>query len=560
MTAVLPRLDAKALGAYYTDEEIANFLVTWAIRSQQDVVLDPSFGGGVFLRAAASRIRVLGGTPSKQVAGVELDPAAFQEAGDFRVSKGNFFDFDSADGDDRGERLGGFDAVVGNPPFIRYQRFTGPERRKALNRAAEQGVTLSQLTSSWAPFVVHSSAMLKRGGRLAMVVPYEIVHARYAKPVLEFLAANFRELTLLTFDEPLFPSINEATVLLLAEGKDEGTSARLWIRSFVNAGGLGSEPASSAEIEIRAVVGDEERFSALHLPPAYRDLYTAARRFCTELGDVADIGIGYVTGANDFFHVTPEVQRQYGLPASDLAPVVCRGSAFRGAILSDADWREGLASGASAYLLKLESLPPAKSTRCYLDHGVSLGVPSRYKCRSRTPWYRVPNVYAADAFLTYMSGDRPRLVANEAGLHAPNTLHVLRLRETHWTARALAVAWQGSISRLSCEIEGHAMGGGMLKLEPREASRVLIATEVATEDMDGLATEIDALLRAGRDDAAREVVDGVTLRAQGFAGRDCERLAEAAKMLQQRRCRIPPDASDRNARSGRAVGPRIRPE
>jgi hypothetical protein len=72
MTAVLPRLDAKALGAYYTDEEIANFLVTWAIRSQQDVVLDPSFGGGVFLRAAASRIRILGGTPSKQVAGVEL--------------------------------------------------------------------------------------------------------------------------------------------------------------------------------------------------------------------------------------------------------------------------------------------------------------------------------------------------------------------------------------------------------------------------------------------------------------------------------------------------------
>ena len=33
MTAVLPRLDAKALGAYYTDEEIAAFLVTWAIRN-----------------------------------------------------------------------------------------------------------------------------------------------------------------------------------------------------------------------------------------------------------------------------------------------------------------------------------------------------------------------------------------------------------------------------------------------------------------------------------------------------------------------------------------------
>jgi hypothetical protein len=267
-----------------------------------------------------------------------------------------------------------------------------------------------------------------------------------------------------------------------------------------------------------------------------------------------------VTGANDFFHVTRDVQQQYGLPASDLARVVCRGSAFHGAVMTDADWRGGLASGASAHLLKLDSSSPRESTRRYLEYGESMGVSSRYKCRSRTPWYRVPNVYEADAFLTYMSGDRPRLVSNEAGLYAPNTLHVLRLGETAFTARALAIAWQSSIARLSCEIEGHAMGGGMLKLEPREASRVLIPMEIATDDIDSLAIEIDTLLRSDRDDAARKLVDGLTLRAKGFAARDCERLAEAARMLQRRRCRIAPNASDRNARPGGTVGPRIRPE
>src|SRR5947209_13139965 len=97
MTAVLPRLDAKTFGAYYTDEEVANFLVRWAIRSKDDAVLDPSFGGGVFLRASASRIDTLGGRPSVQIAGVELDPAAFEEIGDFRVSQGNFFDFGVGD-------------------------------------------------------------------------------------------------------------------------------------------------------------------------------------------------------------------------------------------------------------------------------------------------------------------------------------------------------------------------------------------------------------------------------------------------------------------------------
>lgn len=34
--------------------------------------------------------------------------------------------------------------------------------------------------------------------------------------------------------------------------------------------------------------------------------------------------------------------------------------------------------------------------------------------------------------------------------------------------------WDTSFVRLSCEIEGHPLGGGMLKLEPREAARVLL--------------------------------------------------------------------------------------
>lgn len=35
--------------------------------------------------------------------------------------------------------------------------------------------------------------------------------------------------------------------------------------------------------------------------------------------------------------------------------------------------------------------------------------------------------------------------------------------------------WRHPLTRLSCELEGHPLGGGMLKLEPREAARVLLA-------------------------------------------------------------------------------------
>ena len=34
--------------------------------------------------------------------------------------------------------------------------------------------------------------------------------------------------------------------------------------------------------------------------------------------------------------------------------------------------------------------------------------------------------------------------------------------------------WRQPIPQLSCELEGHPLGGGMLKLEPREAGNVLL--------------------------------------------------------------------------------------
>jgi len=173
---------AKALGAFYTSIQVADFLVWWAVRSAHDTVMDPSFGGGVFIRSACNRLIALGGNPANQVFGVELDPRVYDLITDkirdeFEVSKQNFWQRDFFDL----EPLPVYqvNAVVGNPPFIRYQRFGTDIRKRALTQAADHGVRLTQLSSSWAPFVIHSVSMIKRGGRLALVLPMEIGHAAY---------------------------------------------------------------------------------------------------------------------------------------------------------------------------------------------------------------------------------------------------------------------------------------------------------------------------------------------------------------------------------------------
>jgi adenine-specific DNA-methyltransferase len=75
-------------------------------------------------------------------------------------------------------------------------------------------------------------------------------------------------------------------------------------------------------------------------------------------------------------------------------------------------------------------------------------------------------------FLTYMSGREPDLVRNEAGCTCTNSVHSVRLRNCDAVSRLMS-SWESPFLKLSCEKEGHALGGGMLKLEPGEANQLV---------------------------------------------------------------------------------------
>jgi hypothetical protein len=73
-------------------------------------------------------------------------------------------------------------------------------------------------------------------------------------------------------------------------------------------------------------------------------------------------------------------------------------------------------------------------------------------------------------------------VRNEANITCTNALHYVRLKDLT-LATDIVDTWRSSFTRLSCEIEGHPLGGGVLKLEPREASAVLLAAGTALTEM-----------------------------------------------------------------------------
>ena len=223
-TAPLPRPlssleERKARGAFFTPPEIARFLATWAIRTSADTVLEPSCGGAAFLLSASERFRALG-APQRlgdRLHGLDIHDQSVAEAKhalsirgfDAALCVGDFF---------RKEPKPSFDAVIGNPPYVRYQSFAGASRLRALEAALRQGVRLNQLASSWAAFTVHASGFLNAAGRLGLVLPAELIAVKYASQVRRFLLERFAQVRLVLFDNLVFPGVLEEVVLLLAEG------------------------------------------------------------------------------------------------------------------------------------------------------------------------------------------------------------------------------------------------------------------------------------------------------------------------------------------------------
>lgn len=536
----------KRRGAYYTAPGIASFLTNWAIRSPSDSVLEPCFGGGVFLSAAVERIRDLGGLSSR-VVGIEADEKAFAAAkgladsaglGPTEVIRANFFSLTP-------RKTGRFSAVVGNPPFVRYQRFAGPVRARALSRAAEAGISLSALASAWAPFLVHAATFLECAGRLAMVAPAELCHAGYARPVLQFLRTNFRQVRILTFERRLFEALNEDTVLILADSYGEnGNDLRLVSLSDESAlqdqllNSLQGSPVGEGSGQ-----AEGDRLITYLLPEETRDLYKrlAGTVHSYRLGSVASVGIGYVTGSNKFFHLTADEVKARGIPKSVLKRAVCRGAWLCGLMFTMADWGTRDTSGHRTRLLHLTGRRQfGPSVTRYLRFGQRHEVHRAYKCRVRRPWYAVPNVAVPALFLTYMANDRPFLALNRANAVAPNTLLCVDIRrQVDILPEALAASWWTSLSALSCEIEGHSLGGGLLKLEPGEANRVILPLPPIFRDaraVRGFVVELDSLVRSGDWTEALDLGDRTILQdGLGLSKDDCRLLREATEQLSRRR-------------------------
>jgi hypothetical protein len=223
----------------------------------------------------------------------------------------------------------------------------------------------------------------------------------------------------------------------------------------------------------------------------------------SSLDRFAKIRIGTVTGANNFFILEREAAKRMELPGRILKPIITRTRDLRKLNIDASDHISDV------IMLIPEDFELPESLKKYIKMGKKEGLHERYHTEKRFKWYSIPEQEPPDGFLHYMTKEVPFLVFNSDELLSTNTVHQVEFLEEvdenqrNWIQFSMLT----SISQVSAELVGRTYGGGVLKIEPTAAGKIMVYPGNGHRFPEGLRNKLNAYLLKGRRLDAVELAD-----------------------------------------------------
>ena len=496
--------EQKLRGGYYTPPDLALFLSQWIAVKQPRNVLEPSCGDGAFFDAL--------GSSSTHAMSIRAFEVCLEEAekAKTRANKQQFeahvsaSDFLSWAGKEIRKTTQSFDAVIGNPPFIRYQYLPKKFQERAECIFDHLDCHFTKHTNAWVPFVLASIALLKPGGRLGMVLPAELIHVTHAQSLRAYLKSTCRRVVVIYPEKLWFTDTLQGAVLLLAEKKQS---------SCENTCELGVLPVKDREFTAHH---PEKVFSSVTTidPKTIGSKWTGAmldRKTLESLNtaaekpgvhrfaEIAQVDVGIVTGANKFFLVPNTIVKQYALQ-EHAYPMFGRSEHCPGVVYDARQHEENSQIGKPTNFIwfKDGDVTRNRTVRDYIQYGELQNLHQRYKCRIRSPWYCVPSVYATDIGMLKRSHHVPKLILNRARAFTTDTAYRIKCQSVE--PDVLVAGFLNPLTALSAELEGRHYGGGVLELVPSEIEKLMVVTPT------GMDSNLSALDKAVRAHTAEEVL------------------------------------------------------
>jgi len=150
-------IEKKKLGAFYTDNELVNFLTEKILINNPKRILEPSFGEGVFIKNLYKK------KYDGEIVGIEIDKKIFEKFklnnNKLKLINKNFLEYNENSG---------YDVIFGNPPFVRTRFLPNNQKKTSINYY-KNILNLKSLSdpSLWLLFIYHSFNLLNKNASCA---------------------------------------------------------------------------------------------------------------------------------------------------------------------------------------------------------------------------------------------------------------------------------------------------------------------------------------------------------------------------------------------------------
>lgn len=470
------------MGQFATPTELATDILSHAktlLGKNGNVhFIDPAIGTGSFFSALC---RVFPKSDVTTAVGYEIDPHYGEPAARLWAANGldvRIEDFTQAKAPPDDSR---FNLLICNPPYVRHHHIANVEKQRLkLRTHGACSVELNGLAGLYCYFLGLSHAWMAPGGLAGWLIPSEFMDVNYGVSVKRYLLDKVTLLHVHRF-EPTDVQFGDALV----------SSAVVWFRNnkpvaghsvrFTYGGSL-QRPRQERAVPVETLRRDP-KWTRYPMKEAFEESNAPV------LGDFFRIKRGLATGDNSYFILPLDEIERRELPLGEFHPILPSPRHLQEDEVAG-DARGNPVLDRRLFLLNCQLNEEAigrqyPRLRAYLDEGRVRGVPERYLCRHRRPWYSQEDRPPAPFVCTYLgrSGTkrgRPfRFILNDSIATAANVYLMLypkghvqvALRDNPKLKRQIW-AVLNKINPQTMLDEGRVYGGGLYKLEPKELCNV----------------------------------------------------------------------------------------
>ena len=444
------------------------------------------------------------------------------------------------DRDGKSRENPGFDAVIGNPPYVRQELI---KEKSALqlpknNNLCQPNFVIPSKADRSVYFYYHSLNVIRNEGKLGFITSDSWMSAMYGKSLQEFLLQTCNIVIIMKTKFNVF-SADTKTVTLVLNKKSFVSDFHHVKISYMN--------SKEELVDMKSIIKEklQNEFVKSNWNDYFVDDELQPKINMIEMSVAGKIKRGKVTGYKDFFVMSSQNADKHHIAEKYRCPVLSSSNtsgqlnskdAFE-YILNVNDAKDVLSKTLKGRHV-LKYIESGENTDVVIKRGSNQTIQKLYKLptmKSRKIWYSLNLGCPPAVLLGRILGEKLRLYENNGRFHAINTFVYFTPKNKSHTHAFLAY-FASAFFSLCLERNGRPMGGGALSVEIIDWKKSIVPCfdKISKGDV----KELSSAWKGYCKDMDQDKLDASVLTIMKFDSNQQRQIKDQLHMLRNRRLKI----------------------